>query len=1101
MPLPARKWLDIQPEEIGLFLWTAGLFFIMRNSDLIFDNFVETVFLKRFGVKYLPMVYMANSVITFFSMGALMGLLMRVPSGKLLRNMLISFGAMLALLRVAVGMELSFVYPLLFLLRSQVEALNNLVFWNMANDLFNTRQSKRLFPLISAGGVLGAILASFSTPPLARAITLDNFMLLYAVLCLMAAAVVWRISHLFPTLSLGERRTGSAKKRPTLVEEFKDVWPMIKTSTLVMIMVLITFLPNVMIPIMNYQFNFAVNAAFKSEGGMVNFFGLFRGGLYVISFIILMFVGKIYGRWGLPVALMFHPANYMMAFLALLLRFDIFSAMYSRISTNVLRDTINNPAREVLMGLFPPQNRAVMKTFLRGTVVRIGIIIGSGATMLCQGLLHPRYLSVVGLVFGAGWVATSIWLKKAYPRILLDLISKDTVDIRSMEGSELEDLFQDRQTQTQLIAACRQAQGSECLWYAEMMRERRVEDLDRILLEMLPQKDEETAIGLAGLISRRAGREAIEVFKGMVDPAKPALCQALARAAARLPLEVSGEFLESLLESRYDLFTQAQAVRGLYPRHPQQMHRRIQDWLESPRREEREAGALAAGGSGQAGFLPRLHDILAQESDPALVGRVLVALERLGDPQLRDLVLSRLANDPEGLPHDLLEDFAVGDEPTTRAFIKLLGHGSEPLRDLALRKLGQTAELDSALLIEYLGTPNRQVREGIFQIMESLKIGDREVISFTRDQLKRAYFYLMETQALERHLEPSPQRDLMAAHFREMMHARVDTILRVLETQDHSRSLRLVLRGLKSADKRLRANAVEALETIMGRSLSRAMVPLLEQSDPRQLMAEGLRHFKFEQKLDDRAQFMQHLLARRNWVTLALFLEYLSAGRDPQYLEEGRRRLREFDDPLVRDRVTRLVGACQGRAEAKEAAMEEMTISLSEKILLLRGMEMFSGLAVSELAAVAAVTEEVSFAPGEAIITEGEIGEAMYFVVSGKVQVTKEAEAGCRMELGYSGAGEYFGEMALFDNQERSASVSAAEPTKLLMLHQREFTEVLREYPQVAIQICTDLTRRLRRIMDKLKAVQACDIPTLSRLRQGPGQEGQGAEGQTPAAS
>ncbi|MBI4797289.1 MAG: cyclic nucleotide-binding protein, partial [Desulfarculus sp.] len=185
MSSPWRKWLDIQPEEIGLFLWTAALFFLMRSSDLIFDNFVETVFLKRFGVKYLPMVYMANSVVTFFSMGALMGLLMRLPSGRLLRNMLVCFGLLLASLRIVVGLEINFVYPVLFLLRSQVEALNNLVFWNMANDLFNTRQSKRLFPLISAGGVLGAILASFSTPPLAQAITLDNFRLLYAVLCFM----------------------------------------------------------------------------------------------------------------------------------------------------------------------------------------------------------------------------------------------------------------------------------------------------------------------------------------------------------------------------------------------------------------------------------------------------------------------------------------------------------------------------------------------------------------------------------------------------------------------------------------------------------------------------------------------------------------------------------------------------------------------------------------------------------------------------------------------------------------------------------------------------------------------------------------------------
>ena len=136
---------------------------------------------------------------------------------------------------------------------------------------------------------------------------------------------------------------------------------------------------------------------------------------------------------------------------------------------------------------------------------------------------------------------------------------------------------------------------------------------------------------------------------------------------------------------------------------------------------------------------------------------------------------------------------------------------------------------------------------------------------------------------------------------------------------------------------------------------------------------------------------------------------------------------------------------------------------------------MLSGLAVSELAAVAAVAEEVSVAAGEAIIREGEIGDTMYFVVSGRAQVSKVAEAGCQIELATLEPGQYFGEMALFDNLERSATVTALEPTKLLMLHRREFNEVVREYPQVAMQICTDLSRRVRHLQGKIQGLQACE--------------------------
>ena len=92
----------------------------------------------------------------------------------------------------------------------------------------------------------------------------------------------------------------------------------------------------------------------------------------------------------LPIALMLHPFNYILAFLAFLFRFDVFSAMYARMSTNILRTTINIPANAVLMGLFPESYRAMVRPFLRGTVVRIGLFLGSGLILFSEPLFHPR---------------------------------------------------------------------------------------------------------------------------------------------------------------------------------------------------------------------------------------------------------------------------------------------------------------------------------------------------------------------------------------------------------------------------------------------------------------------------------------------------------------------------------------------------------------------------------------------------------------------------------------------------------------------------------------------------------------------------------------
>lgn len=152
--------------------------------------------------------------------------------------------------------------------------------------------------------------------------------------------------------------------------------------------------------------------------------------------------------------------------------------------------------------------------------------------------------------------------------------------------------------------------------------------------------------------------------------------------------------------------------------------------------------------------------------------------------------------------------------------------------------------------------------------------------------------------------------------------------------------------------------------------------------------------------------------------------------------------------------------------------------SLSEKILLLRRMEIFEGLAVAELAAVAAVCQDHEVASGESIITEGAVGETMYLIVKGKVVVSQLGEDGCAMELATLGEGDYVGEMALFDNAPRSATVAADGPVQLLVLYKREFDETVREYPQVALQMCKELSRRLRKLHEKIHAIPVCDLPS-----------------------
>ncbi len=1061
------KWLKVYEDEFSLFLWAAVLYFLIRSASIVFDNFADTAFLKRFGVEYLPLVYMANSVSTFFLMGVITGIMARTSGSRLLSYLFLVCGGSVAALRFVIPLGFDLIYPLLFILKAQYEVLLALVFWNLANDLFNTRQSKRLFPLITAGGVLGGIAGSFATPLLTRAIRMDNLMLAYLVLSVLGAFFVHRMGIRFPTLLLAEKTPRKGKARATMVSEFRKVLPLLKESRLVQILVILTLVPNMVIPIMNYQFNFAVDQSFATEGAMIRFFALFNGSLNVVSLVILLFVGRIYGRWGLPVALMFHPFNYVLAFLALLLRFDVFSAMYARISTAVLRNTINNPARNVLMGLFPESYRSAIRPFLRGTVVRIGILAGAGVIMLSERFVHPRFLSLAAVAFVGVWILSSFALKKNYANILLDLISRNMLDLKSLEDKDIGQVFGDKQAQSQLVRSFLAAEGEDCLWYGRLLQSLGVANLDTHILSALPHKDNPTRIGLLGLLAGPLPEGAGAALSALAESRDPELLVALAEASRGLP-EGAG-LQRKIFEHSPDPTVRAHAVTGLYQEDPGRYRQMIQEWLASENGDEKRAGILAAGGTGDEVFREPLLAMLAQTDDAARLPLLLESLSRIGPAEASAKAAGYFSHPQEEVRRAALEAFRIENDEGLRSVISLLGDPADAVTRLAAQKIETSTHQNPLLLVESLANPRRRLREGIFELLESMNIKALEVFRFARGQIELSYGHIAETQALEG-LPEGPERAVLKDHLDQKRLGRLDNVLRVLAAQDRSGRLRYVWRGIFSANDRQRSNSIEALEDLIDPALARILIPLLEDAPLDRRLAAGRKYFKVR---DFRAEngVVAHLLGSDDWVSVVLTLHLLGkCGLTGRYQEA----LQALQSSSQAEVQRLLAAAIEPRSQpaAQEEVGMEARLSIPEKILYLRKIHIFEGLAVSELAAIASVTEEADYPAGEVVIRQGEPGETLYLIIKGEVSVHKrlsEDEADKEVELDRIAEGDYFGEMALFEDSVRSATIRTAADSRFLFLHKREFTEIVREYPQIALHICKVLSARLLKLHAKVR--------------------------------
>jgi uncharacterized membrane protein YeaQ/YmgE (transglycosylase-associated protein family) len=879
------KWLNIYEDEIGLFMWSMILLFLIRSSGIIFNNFAETAFLKRYGVEYLPIVYMLNSIATFIIMGVLAGIMARLPGARLLSYLLVFCGTSVAGLRFIIPFGFDLIYPILFLLKAQYEILLGLLFWNLANDLFNTRQSKRLFPLITAGGVVGDIIGSFGTPIIAKIISLDNLMLIYLVTTVLGALTVKGLGSRFPTILLVDKETLATKKgkpRTGIIEEIKKIIPIMKESTLVKILILLTFLPNVVIPIMNYQFNFAVNEQFATEGGLIAFFGYFRGSMNIISLFILMFVGRAYGRLGLPVVLMFHPFNYVLAFLAFLLRFDIFAAIYARMSTNILRTTFNKPATAVLMGLFPESHRAVMRAFLRGTVVRVGLLISSGIILISENLFHPRYLSLVAIPLVSAWLITVIFLKKSYPKILLNLISEDRLDLKAFEEKDMDQLFSGSGVGSRLTEAFLASSGNRSLWYARLLKSLGIKDLDKHILTALQQQEGTIRIGLLELLSPNAGKSAPALLANIAESEKnPDVAAAAVKAANRLKPELSAMFdYEPLLHHQHPEI-RAHSLIGLYKQSPGEYDSTITSWLNSNDMDQLKAGIIAAGRSGDHSYVERLKEILVDHENEPVLPDIINGLHKLETAQLNDLLLPFLSHKTEKIREAALEAIKINDDVLLKKVIAMLDDPHENIVRLAKQKIEAAPYQNTQLLVESLAIPNRRIRKSIFDLLESMDIKHLDIFRFAKNQLNASYQYLSDAVNLEKFPE-THARNLLIDHLRQKEWLNIQNILQVLSAQDHSGKMKIIYMGLLSKDTRNRSNALEALDSMMDKSLFNDMLPLMEISSIEESLNIGRKKFKLISLDDGETLFTSHLLSSNDWVTTALTLDLLESQKSKQ---------------------------------------------------------------------------------------------------------------------------------------------------------------------------------------------------------------------------
>ena len=172
-----------------------------------------------------------------------------------------------------------------------------------------------------------------------------------------------------------------------------------------------------------------------------------------------------------------------------------------------------------------------------------------------------------------------------------------------------------------------------------------------------------------------------------------------------------------------------------------------------------------------------------------------------------------------------------------------------------------------------------------------------------------------------------------------------------------------------------------------------------------------------------------------------------------------------------------------------------MAATSEDTIALLRAVPVFSELGEDELARVAEVAVPRQFVAGEVVFREGDESSTCYVVRNGRARAVREHPDGRSITLANFGPGDIFGELAMFDDERRSATIETLEDTEAIAILGGDMRRLLSEHAEIAVKLLASLGRRLRETNERLarqsfQTVQSRVASVLMQLVAGARSEG-----------
>jgi len=1001
--------LKVRLEEGRLVILVALLFACIQAGQGMGDNAASALFLLRFGVDYLPYMYIAAGVLTFVITMAYSAGLGRFEKGRFFLWIISAFAILLIIERAALALSFPFLYPALWLTVNGMGGILGTFVWNLAGEVCDARQAKRLFPLFTSAGILGSVLGNAMTGFIAKLLGTDNLFFLYALLL--------GISFYFTRLIAKSyfRKEKTLGHPTSLLDDLRAGFDFVRTSPLMRLIAYSSILFSVLFFTIAFPFNKVITTSFPDEAGVAGFFGLFNSITTAATFLISLFLAnRIYTRLGIINSVFLMPLAYLFSFAIFTLRYDLSGAAIARFVQLVVLTGIAGTAWNALFNVVPSQKRGQVLAFNNGVPSQIGVMLSGVLLIVADKVFTVQQIFLIG-AFVALVCGVFVWrMRAAYGQALVDALRAGRLEVFSARKDAFSGFQSDAAALEVALRALQDSKATTRRLAVEMLGWMESDSAIPHLIRLL--SDTEPAIRAAAVSSLGAlyADSAIQEILLLLDDSDNQVREEALTVLSKLKPTTSPELIakiSNLMTNDPSLSVQTQAIIAL--------------------------SKLGGVDEAISNLIPRLNSKDSRIRISAL--ETVSEISRyLNSSFHMNLIMNSIEDSSAIIRRAAIAALgSLNDESISKTLVNYLTDPDTNVRNTAAESLRRRNHESRALVLEIFRTENAAVDSAL----DALAPGHPETLFPLREYARRE---IIRARRLRNQAASIPSSGRATEFLRNYLRVQGSLcegrLIKTVGLFGDTHTMELVRKSMNGTNIENRAAALEALETIGDKQLAKSVVALLEEepqtSDPSDVIAILFK--STDPWLRVLAMCSTSELGLREFIPL---LHQLKSGADLLLCEAALVALSQFGEEKQMDTLK--------------------TVSILERIMLLREIPIFADLSPEDLKYVAEIAHEEWYPQNTDIFRQGEDGSMMFVIVDGRLQVVRNMD-GKDQILAERGPGDFLGEMAIIESAPRSATLHTQSEVRVLAIDDETFKGILRERPNVSFAVLRSLSRRLR---------------------------------------